>query len=32
MEEEPATLSQRKGPASETEEPVPEPAVKESGH
>jgi len=32
MEEEPAPLSQRKGPASETEEPVPEPAVKESGH
>jgi small subunit ribosomal protein S2 len=32
MEEEPAPLSQRKGPASETEEPVTAPAAKESGH
>jgi small subunit ribosomal protein S2 len=32
MEEEPAQPSQRKGPASETAEPEPEPAVKEGGH
>jgi len=32
MEDEPAPVSQRKGPASETDEPAPEPAVKESGH
>jgi small subunit ribosomal protein S2 len=32
MPEEAAPASQRKGPASETAEPVPEPAVTESGH
>jgi len=32
MEDEPAPLSQRKGPASETDEPAPEPVMKESGH
>jgi len=32
MEDEPSPLSQRKGPASETDEPAPEPAMKESGH
>src|SRR3954449_2919718 len=32
MEEEPAPVSQRKGPASETEEPLAEAVVKESGH
>src|SRR5215813_12223202 len=32
MEDEPSQVSQRKGPASETAEPVPEPAVTESGH
>jgi len=32
MEDEPAPVSQRKGPASETDEPAPEAVVKESGH
>ncbi len=32
MEGEPAPASQRKGPASETAEPAPEPAVTEGGH
>jgi len=32
MEDEPTPVSQRKGPASETDEPVAEVAVKESGH
>jgi small subunit ribosomal protein S2 len=32
LEEEPASPSQRKGPASEKSEPEPEPVVKESGH
>jgi small subunit ribosomal protein S2 len=32
LEEEPAAASQRKGPASETAEPAPEPAATESGH
>ena len=32
MEEEPAPVSQRKGPASETAEPATEPAATESGH
>jgi small subunit ribosomal protein S2 len=32
LEEEPAPPSQRKGPASETNEPAAEPAVTESGH
>ena len=32
MEEEPLPASPRKGPASETAEPVPEPAVTEGGH
>jgi len=32
MEDEPASHSPRKGPASETSEPVEEPAVTESGH
>jgi small subunit ribosomal protein S2 len=32
VEEEPPAASQRKGPASETAPPVPEPAITESGH
>jgi hypothetical protein len=32
MEDEPAPVSPRKGPASETSEPAAEPAVTESGH